>query len=72
MCLCPDQGPRPVTVWTVSVPGPLHTAQSFCRAHGDVTHGGPGVSVCEQFVLLPTALNAFWISVEAGLFTNLF
>ena len=23
---------------------------------GGVTHGGPGVSVCEQFVLLPTTL----------------
>ncbi len=24
-----------------SAPGHLHTAPSFCRAHGNVTHGGP-------------------------------
>jgi hypothetical protein len=24
-----------------SVPGHLHTVASFCRAHGNVTHGGP-------------------------------
>ncbi len=24
-----------------SVPGHLHTESSFCRAHGNVTHGGP-------------------------------
>ncbi len=39
---------RPVTVvargrgWTSSTPGHLHTSPSFCRAHGDVSHGGPG------------------------------
>jgi hypothetical protein len=42
-----DEGPRPVTVltgergWTVSAPGHLHTASSFCGVHGDVTHGRP-------------------------------
>ncbi len=30
------------------MPGHLHTAPSFCRAHGDVTHGGRGISVCED------------------------
>ena len=32
---------------TVNVTGHLHTVTIFCRVHGDVTHGGPGVSVCE-------------------------
>jgi hypothetical protein len=32
-----------------------HSA-SFCGAHGDVTYGGPGISVCESSVFLPTAI----------------
>jgi hypothetical protein len=27
--------------WTVSTPGHLSIVPSFCRAHGDVSHGGP-------------------------------
>jgi len=37
-----------------------------------VTHGGPGISVCESSVFLPTALYALWLSVGAGLLSNLF
>ena len=36
--------------WTSSTPGHLHTAPSFCRGHGDVTHGGLGEFVsCPYF-----------------------
>jgi hypothetical protein len=41
----------PVTVltggrgWTSTTPGHLRTVSNFCRAHWDVTHGGPGISV---------------------------
>ena len=45
----------------------------------DVTYGGPGSSVCEQFVFLPTVLISshsteclIWHSVGAGLLPNLF
>ena len=57
--------PRPVTSltggrgWTSSTSGHLHTVPSFCRAHGDVTHGGPGILFCELSVFLPTDLYAF-------------
>jgi hypothetical protein len=37
--------------------GSFTKESNFCRVHRDVTYGGPGVSVCEQFVFLPTSLN---------------
>ncbi len=48
----------------------LKHLSSFCRVHRDVTYGGPGVSLCEQFVFLPTAMNALWLSVETGFIIN--
>jgi len=53
--------------WTSRTLGHLHTASIFCRSHGDVSLWGPGISVCESSVFLPTTLYVLWVSVGAGL-----
>jgi hypothetical protein len=72
-----DSGPRPVMVvtrgrgWTSSTPGHLHTELRFCRAHGDVTHGGLGGFVsCPYY--FPQHCMSYRLSIGAGLFTNSF
>ncbi len=57
--------------WTSNTPGHFHTASSFCRTHGDVTHGGLGGLVsCPYF--FPHHCMSYRLSVGTGLFTNHF
>ena len=56
--------------WTSSTLDHLHTAPSFCRAHGDVTHGGFGEFVSCPY-LFPQSCMPFRLSVGARLFLNL-
>ena len=61
---CSTLGVTPY-VWTVNT-----TENLSCPWGRDPW--GTGISVCEQFVFLPTALYALWLPVGAGLLTNLF
>jgi hypothetical protein len=57
-------------VWTSQYTGHLHTAPSFCRAHGDVAHGGPREFVSSQYYF-PQHCMSNRLSVGPGLFTGL-
>jgi len=58
--------------WTVSAPGHLHTAPSFCRAHGDVTMGNPEYQFVNSSYYFPQYWMPYRLSVGAGLFTIFF
>ena len=47
-------------------PGSFPHSANLLSCHGDVTHGGPGISVCDRFVYLPQHCIPYDSPLEQG------